>query len=62
MAQAAARLNDLELQRIETGLKRIDNGAYGYCVVCVEIIAEGSLRSDPSVLTCIACARKAEAK
>ena len=62
MAQAAARLNDLELQRIEAGLKRIDSGAYGHCVVCDEMIAEGRLCFDPSVLTCIACAREAEAK
>jgi len=62
MSQAAAHLSNLELQRIEAALKRIDTGEYGYCVVCDEEIAEGRLRFDPSVLTCIACARKAEAK
>ncbi|MDD3618811.1 MAG: TraR/DksA C4-type zinc finger protein [Desulfobulbaceae bacterium] len=35
---------------------------YGYCVMCDEEIAEGRLRFDPSVLTCISCARKAESK
>ncbi|MDW7773753.1 MAG: TraR/DksA C4-type zinc finger protein [Desulfobulbaceae bacterium] len=62
MAQAAARLSENERQRIEAALKRIETGEYGYCVVCDEEIAEGRLRFDPSVLTCIACARKAETK
>ncbi|HHO48681.1 MAG TPA: TraR/DksA family transcriptional regulator [Desulfobacteraceae bacterium] len=62
MARAADRLNDLELQRIETALRRMDAGEYGYCVVCDEEIAEGRLRFDPSVPTCISCARKAETK
>lgn len=60
IAQEAARLAGLERQRIEAALKRIDAGEYGYCIVCGEEIAEGRLRFDPSVLTCIACARAAE--
>ncbi len=32
-------------------------GDYGYCMRCDEEIAEERLRVDPSVLTCIACAR-----
>jgi len=62
MAQAAARLAGLERQRIESALKRIDAGEYGYCIVCGEEIVEGRLRFDPSVPTCITCARKTEAK
>lgn len=62
MVQAAGRLSDLERQRIESAFKRIDAGEYGYCVVCDEEIAEGRLRFDPSVLTCINCAQKAEIK
>lgn len=62
IGQAAARLNNSELQRIEAALKRIETGEYGHCVICDEEIAEGRLRFDPSVLTCIACARRAERK
>ncbi|MBI4792936.1 MAG: TraR/DksA family transcriptional regulator, partial [Deltaproteobacteria bacterium] len=51
MAQAAARLSEVERQRIEAALKRIDAGEYGYCVLCDEEIGEGRLRFDPSVLT-----------
>jgi DnaK suppressor protein len=60
VSQAASHLAGLERQRIQAALKRIDAGEYGYCVICDEEIAEGRLRFDPSVLTCIACAREAE--
>jgi DnaK suppressor protein len=43
-------------------LNRGQDFDYGYCVMCDEEIAEGRLRFDPSVLTCISCARKAESK
>lgn len=62
ISQAATRLADLERQRIQAALKRIDSGEYGYCVFCGEEIAEGRLRFDPSVAACIACAKQAETK
>jgi len=62
MAQAADRLTDFERQCIGAAFKRIDSGDYGCCVVCGEEIAEGHPRFDPSVLMCISCAEKAEAK
>ena len=60
MSQAAAHLADLELQRIEAAFKRIDAEEYGYCLLCDEPISVGRLQFDPSVFTCISCARKAE--
>ena len=57
MAQATERLSIMEEQRIRTALRRMDSGEYGYCMQCEEEIAEGRLRADPSVLTCIDCAR-----
>lgn len=60
ITQAAARLAAMEEQRIRTALKRMAAGDYGYCIHCDEAIAEGRLRVDPSVLTCIACARNAD--
>jgi DnaK suppressor protein len=62
MAQAAARLSLVEGQRIQAALRRIESGEYGFCLVCEEEISEGRLRFDPSVLTCISCARQAETK
>lgn len=58
MSQAVARLTDLERQRILSALGRMESGEYGYCVMCEEEIAEGRLRFDPSVLTCISCAEE----
>jgi DnaK suppressor protein len=60
MSQAAARLAAMEEQRIRTALDRMASGDYGYCMNCDEEIAEGRLRVDPSILTCIACARAAD--
>ena len=60
MSQAVARLTDQERQRIQSALGRMESGNYGYCVVCEEEIAEGRLRFDSSVLTCIACAKEAD--
>jgi DnaK suppressor protein len=60
ISQAAARLADLERQRIQSALGRMQSGDYGYCIICDEEIAEGRLRFDPSILTCISCAKEAD--
>lgn len=62
MAQAAAHLAKQEIQRIRKAIDRMKSGDYGYCIRCEEEIAEGRLKVDPSALTCIACARAAEAQ
>ena len=62
IAKAAARLIDMERQRIQAALARMRGDEYGYCIICEEDIAEGRLQFDPSVLTCISCAEEKEAK
>lgn len=62
IAKAAARLVDMERQRIQSALARMRADEYGYCIICEEDIAEGRLQFDPSVLTCISCAEEKEAK
>jgi RNA polymerase-binding transcription factor len=62
MAQATARRTELEEQRIQTALRSLDSGDYGYCVKCEEKIDERRLRVDPAALVCIECARAAEGK
>lgn len=62
IAKAAARLVDMERQRIQSALVRMRADEYGYCIICEEDIAEGRLQFDPSVLTCISCAEEKEAK
>ena len=58
MAKAADRRRQIEVQRIEAALKRLESGDYGYCAACDEPIAEKRLLLDPAVPTCIACAEK----
>jgi DnaK suppressor protein len=60
MSAAVGRRARQELDRIESALRRITNGEYGFCVGCGEEIAVKRPRANPSVLTCITCARSAE--
>jgi DnaK suppressor protein len=60
MSAAVGRRARQELDRIESALRRITNGEYGFCVGCGEEIAVKRLRANPSVLTCITCARSGE--
>ncbi len=60
MALEANRRNAIELQKIETALQRMENGDYGYCLECNELISEERLEIDPSALLCIDCAAKKE--
>ncbi|MEX2616269.1 MAG: TraR/DksA C4-type zinc finger protein [Alphaproteobacteria bacterium] len=56
MALETARRRALELQRIESALKRLESGEYGDCLTCGEEIAEKRLRFDPSTPVCVGCA------
>lgn len=56
MAQAEQRRRAAQRARIAAALARLDEGEWGWCVTCGEQIAEGRLRNDPSVATCVGCA------
>lgn len=49
-----------ERVRIEAALRRIDDGLYGFCVECDELVAQGRLDFDPATALCIDCAQQAE--
>ena len=57
MALATQRRRDAERTRIAAALARLDEGEWGYCLACGEAIAAARLRHDPSVGTCVNCAR-----
>jgi DnaK suppressor protein len=59
MAQAAERMRERDIARVEAALERLDAGDYGYCVTCGEAIGEKRLATDPTIPTCITCAAKA---
>lgn len=60
MSAAAGQRARLELTAIDSALRRVDNGEYGFCVTCGEDIAEKRLRANPAVVSCINCARSKE--
>ena len=60
MAVAANQRRQIELQKIEMALKRIDAEDYGYCLECDGEIAEPRLKLDPATSLCIDCASKKE--
>lgn len=57
-AIATGRQREQERARIERALQRIADGEYGYCIACGEEIDERRLDLDPSLASCIDCARK----
>ena len=49
------------LQAIEEALHRMENGAYGICRDCGELIASARLEAIPWTRVCIACKQKQNA-
>ena len=58
LAQETDRRRQAELKRIASALVRIDDGDFGFCVVCGEEIGPERLKMDPAVPTCIDCASR----
>jgi DnaK suppressor protein len=56
MAQETARRRQLQLQKIDSALRRMDAGDYGYCLLCGDEISAARLSFDPANTRCIACA------
>ncbi|KIC37611.1 TraR/DksA family transcriptional regulator [Leisingera sp. ANG-M7] len=56
MAKAQGARRQLETQRLQAALARMDEGEYGFCEDCGEDIALKRLQLDPAALMCISCA------
>ena len=59
MAKATGARTQLTLARIESALKRCDEGSYGDCLHCEEPINVRRLEIDPAATLCVACAETA---
>ena len=57
MAQATERRRHQRIQQVEAALKRIEDGEFGYCLVCGEEIEEKRLKTDAASRLCVACSR-----
>ena len=55
MAQETTRRRQLQLQKIDNALRRMEAGDYGYCFKCEDEIGAARLNIDPSSTRCIAC-------
>ena len=51
------RRRQIEIKRIDSALKRLDNHEYGNCVICGDKIEKKRLKNDPIVSTCVGCAK-----
>lgn len=56
MAKETDRRRQVDAQKIDAALKRMEKGDYGYCVSCDEEISAKRLKLDPAISTCIDCA------
>jgi len=58
--QAAALGQETEeaLVRVQSAMKRVEDGSYGRCVKCSEMIDTDRLGIDPTAELCMACAKK----
>ena len=46
-----------EMCRIDASIARVEQGEYGYCVTCGEMIEKKRIELDPAVPTCVGCAK-----
>ncbi len=57
MTQASEARRQAGLQKIAQALVRIEEGEFGYCAECGEVIEEKRLAFDPAISTCFTCAQ-----
>lgn len=56
MAKATVQRRQLELVQLRKAMKRIDEGSFGECVECLELIDPRRVTHNPAVALCINCA------
>ena len=57
MAQATQRRRNTRSARLSAALDRMEIGEFGYCQDCGEDIGQARLDLDPTVPSCVSCAR-----
>ncbi len=60
MAKASTSRQKQQLRLINQALVRIEQGSFGYCLECDELIAIKRLEIDPAASYCIDCAQAFE--
>jgi len=62
MAQATEVRRKSELTQLHQALKRLDDGSFGECLSCLELIDPRRVNHNPAVSLCLGCAEAAELK
>ena len=57
MELATEHRRQMRVKAIEAAIKRIDNGNFGYCLICDEKIAPQRIEFDPAIPCCISCSK-----
>ena len=57
MELATEHRRQMRVKAIEAAIKRIDNGDFGYCLICDEKIAPQRIEFDPAISSCISCSQ-----
>ena len=57
MAKAIIERRRLEITKIDATLSRMDEGEFGFCVMCGDDIPEKRLELDPTIAVCVECAK-----
>ena len=57
MELATEHRRQMRVKAIEAAIKRIDNGDFGYCLICDEKIAPQRIELDPAISCCISCSQ-----
>jgi len=60
MALESKRRTELTFARLKSALRRMENGEYGQCLECGEMISIKRLKSQPEVTLCIECQSERE--
>ena len=55
MAQETTRRRKIQLQKIDSALRRMDAGNYGYCLLCGDEIETARLEFDSASTRCRGC-------
>ena len=58
MAKAIIERRRLEITKIDAALSRMDEGEFGFCLVCGDSIPEKRLDLDPTIAVCVGCAKE----
>lgn len=62
LRSALSALDVQKLRSIDSALKRIEEGTYGFCEECGEPIEEGRLMAKPFAVLCVRCKEEKEKK